>query len=96
MSLVDPDHATVAVDDIWKAFELRIPDRTALAKAAAWHKSEIDTIDAYQGKRARYTFPTLSQLRSTFNRTLDIVSIRFGTYELAERCPTIALSRRER
>lgn len=95
MSLVDPDHSTVAVDEIWNAFERCIPTRSILAKRTAWSRSEIDTIDAYRGNHARYTFPTLPALRSVLTEMLDIESVRFGTYELAERCPTIALSRRE-
>lgn len=95
MSLIDPGHTTIAVDEIWKAFEHHIPDRDRLAKSAAWHRSEIDTIDAYRNNPARYTFPTLAGLQSALNEVLQVASIRWGTYELAERCPTLTLSKRE-
>ncbi|WP_018879419.1 class I SAM-dependent methyltransferase [Thioalkalivibrio sp. ALE9] len=95
MSLIDPSHTTVVVEDIWKAFERHIPNREDLARRSAWDRCEIDTIDAYRGNHARYTFPTLTELRSTLNDVLHVESVRWGTYELAERCPNIALSRRE-
>lgn len=85
-----PD-AHVNVTDTYAAFNRMLPDRGALAKATGWAAETIDTIDFYRGSAARYSYPTLSQVRAILAPDFREIALLQGSYELAERCPTIIL-----
>lgn len=73
------------------AFDRLIPDRNLLAAATGWRADEIETIDFYRGSAARYSYPTLSQVRKTLHPALKETGLICGHYELAERCPILIL-----
>lgn len=81
----------IPVTTIHAAFQRLLPDRAALAGWTGWPRDSIDTIDAYQDVGTRYTFPTLGSVSAFAQPYLRMVAVRYGDYELAERCPTIAL-----
>ena len=54
----------IRVAQIPEIFDSRFPDRSKLAAATGWDRSEINTIDIYRGSNAIYAFPTKSQLLS--------------------------------
>ena len=89
MAIFPDEDLSVPVTDIHAAFERLFPDRDQLAKYTGWPCAVIDTIDAYQRVDTRYTFPTLSELSVLALPFFDVVDIRQGHYELAERCPII-------
>lgn len=91
MSLSQEPAFSVAVADIHAAFEAMFPDRQALAAAGDWERDTIDTIDAYLGAPTRFTFLTLDALTATCSDFFRLDSVRYGSYELSERCPTISL-----
>lgn len=95
MALAEPRDASVAVADIHRVFEAHFPSRRALSQATGWPQEQLDTIDAYRHSATRYTFATLSQMREQCLPWFDVVSVNQGSYELAERCPTLALVRRD-
>lgn len=95
MSLADASGASVAVSAIYKAFEAGFSSRSALAKVTGWPEAVIDTIDAYKGVPTRYSFPTLTKIREKFQPYFHIETVKVGSYELGERCPTLTLRRRK-
>lgn len=95
MALVDPVDASVAVADIHRAFDTNFPSRLALSQVTGWPQEQIDTIDAYRCSATRYTFPSLSQMREQCRPWCEVVSMEQGGYELAERCPTLVLVRKD-
>ncbi len=94
MACTGPSSASVSVSDIHEMFETHFPSRRDLSRATGWPKDQIDTIDAYRASPTHYTFPTLGMLREKCQLWFDIVAEDFGTYELAERCPTLTLVRK--
>jgi len=87
------DH-NLSVAETCSAFDRLIPDRKLLASATGWHAEDIDTIDFYRGSEARYSYPTLSQVRKTLHPSLKEIGLIQGTYELAECCPILMLESR--
>lgn len=81
----------VAVDQIYATFARLLPDRQRLAAASGWSMEDIATIDVYRGSGAVYSFPTLAQLRQVIPQGLREAGMVQGSYELAERCPTLIL-----
>lgn len=81
----------ISVAEIHKLFNRLLPDREQLAKSTGWSHEDIATIDAYCGSTARYSYPTLSQLRWVLPQCLKETGLLQGSYELAERCPTLVL-----
>lgn len=91
MSLADVPGAGVAVSDIHTAFETCFPSRSQLANQTGWSLLQIDTIDAYQGTATRYNFPTLTEMQAQCTPYFAVEDVRYATYELADRCPTLTL-----
>ncbi len=84
------DH-NLYVAETLATFNHLIPDRKQLAAVTGWRSDEIDTIDFYRDSTARYSFPTLSQVRDTIPNSLMETGLLYGHYELAERCPILIL-----
>ena len=89
MLVAQPRTASVAVAAIRNQFNASFPDRGLLAHATGWPRSEVDTIDAYEGASTRYTFPTLAQLTNAVQPWLEVRDVRTAGYELGDRCPTV-------
>lgn len=86
--------ANVAVEAILAAFEQAFPDRMTLAERTGWGLDVIAEIDAYRGNPAVYSFPTRAQaLAAVPEGFRDVRLVEAGSYELAERCPILALTR---
>ncbi len=75
-------------------FDRLIPDRKQLAALTGWSTDEIETIDFYRNSPARYSYPTLSQVRNIIPSSLQETGLLYGHYELAERCPILILQAR--
>ena len=88
-----PDH-NLSVAETCATFDRLIPDRNQLAAATGWSAEDIETIEAYRGSEALYSYPTLSQVRKTLHPSLHEIGLIQGSYELAERCPILILESR--
>ncbi len=75
-------------------FDRLLPDRQQLSAATGWRMDEIDTIDFYRESTTRYSYPTLSQVRKLIPPGLRETGLKYGSYELAERCPILVLEAR--
>lgn len=88
-----PDY-TFPIADTLHTFDRLLPDRTQLAAITGWPMQDIATIDFYRGSSARYSYPPLSAFRSIVPIELREVEVRYGSYELADRCPILMWERR--
>ena len=93
MTLSEAPGYSVAVADIHRRFERLFPDRERLARAGGWPSELIDTIDAYADAPTRYAFPTLEAAIAMARPWFEVTDVRQGSYELAERCPIVAMRR---
>ena len=85
------DDANICVDRIYRQFQELVTDRAQLAASAGWLAADLDTIDVYRDSPTIYSFPTRSQLRAALPDYFEEIGSGSGSYELAERCPVIAL-----
>ena len=85
---------TFGIADTLHTFERLLPDRARLAAITGWRMQDIATIDFYRDSSARYSYPPLSALRCIVPLALREVEVRYGSYELAERCPILVWERR--
>ncbi len=81
----------ICVGNTHATFNRLLPDRSALVEATGWHLDDIATIDLYRGSVAQYSYPTLAQVRRILLPEFRETDLLQGSYELAERCPTIML-----
>lgn len=93
MSLANVPGAAAPVASIHRAFCECFPSRAELVRLTGWPEALIDTIDVYRGSPTQYSFPTLDEIRETCRPYFDIAAVMHGTYELADRCPTLVLQR---
>ncbi|HVJ22074.1 MAG TPA: class I SAM-dependent methyltransferase [Polyangiaceae bacterium] len=92
---LQPDTASgVRLSDAWKVFYELFRDPAALAERRGWPLTTVQTIDAYRGVDARYTYPTLGELGDALSPYFSEQARVVSSYELAERCPTQLWSRR--
>jgi SAM-dependent methyltransferase len=75
---------------VWDAWHAMCPDPAALAAKTGWSSDVIATIDAYRGTGTLYSFPPLDDLRAIVGASFTELSCHVPTYELGERCPTLA------
>jgi SAM-dependent methyltransferase len=94
MAMSAEHNFSVRLGDVFAEFNRLFPDRDALALQAGWPRESIETINAFDGLEAAITFPALDLLRELCAPYFDLSDIRYGTYELAERCPTICFKPR--
>jgi SAM-dependent methyltransferase len=95
MSLHGDIEQGVKLADIWDAWYRNIPAPETLARMTGWPREAIATIDAYRGVDTRYIFPTLGEALKAFGPDFEVVETVLPSYELGERCPIVALCRRE-
>jgi SAM-dependent methyltransferase len=87
------DH-NLNVAETHATFDRLIPDRKLLASVTGWRAEDIETIDFYRGSEARYSYPTLAQVRQAIHPSLKETGLIYGHYELAERCPLLSFQLR--
>jgi SAM-dependent methyltransferase len=88
MALQSDIAAGVRLRDIWDAFTGEFGDPSALAAQRGWPFETVETIHAYREVDARYTYPTLSELREKLACFSEVACV-YPTYEMADRCPTL-------
>lgn len=82
------------VKRIHAAFCELFPDRSQLAGATDWSEGTIGTIDVYASADICFTFPDLRTMLHHASRWFELIAVKYGTYELSERCPTLCLALR--
>jgi SAM-dependent methyltransferase len=90
IAAASPEH-NVSVAETHATFDRLLPDRHRLAEVTGWNLEDIATIDLYRGSSARYSYPTLAQVRQILPQGIKEIGLAQGSYELAERCPTLIL-----
>lgn len=84
----------VPVRNIWTAFNNLFPDRQALQSTTGWSSTDIKTIDYYEHAGHSLTFPPASRFHHMISRVFPSIQFIMPTgYPLAERCPTIIMTK---
>ena len=92
---LQPDTVTgVRLNDIWTVFMELFGDPMALAAQLNWPFADVETIHAYRNMDARYTYPTLAELRGALSARFTEIACEFPDYEMGERCPTLLFEAR--
>lgn len=90
------DAPDVAVDAVWRVWNMSGIDARALAEARGWPPAQVETMEFYRGSPARYNFMRFDATIEHLRRAgFDLVAKRSGTYELGERCPHVLLRKRQ-
>jgi SAM-dependent methyltransferase len=92
MALVYAQTGAVAVADIWQAWHDSEIVAAELSERLGWPLAQIETIEAYRGASARYTFPRLDEVRAMLGVNFDELACLVPQYELGDRCPTLLLA----
>lgn len=91
MALERAPGAGVVLDDVRRAILDLGPLVSALTGRPGFEPRVIETLDAYAGSTAAYTFPTAEMLGEALSGTFEITNRILKTYELGDRCPTLVL-----
>jgi SAM-dependent methyltransferase len=92
MAIPVDDDFRLPLKRIHAAFSELFPDRSRLARATDWSEGTIGTIDVYASTDICFTFPDLATMVRHASQWFELVDVKYGTYELAERCPTVCLA----
>ena len=93
MSIVNRETLEVKVADIAATFDRHFQNRDALVSSSGWSLETINSINAYYGSTATYTFPTHQELEKLCQPYFKITSAIHGTYELSPHCPVLKFER---
>lgn len=63
----------------------------AWSHATGWSVASVRTIELYEGRGTRMSFPTLAAWTDALAPALRVERVRIPTYELGERCPIVTL-----
>lgn len=87
---IQPDSTQgVRQQDIWQAWHDMNVDPTKLPQPG-FSTRAVGTIDFYRNKQARLYFPTLEEFQGLIREHFSEVEVRYPSYELGERCPTVS------
>ncbi|MFZ5562994.1 MAG: hypothetical protein ACOZBW_03010 [Thermodesulfobacteriota bacterium] len=84
----------VCIGDIWQAWHTANVDKNRIGRMLGWTPETMATINNYQGRTTRYTFPTKDEVRNIFAPLFKETGCMTGTYELADQCPIFRFSPR--
>jgi SAM-dependent methyltransferase len=88
------EHA-VCVGDAFRYWAAANVDRGGLADASGWAPERIDTIDDYRDNETLLSFPPMTEAIARLAPFFEVTGEFTQTYELADRCPIVAMTRRE-
>lgn len=83
----------IRLHDVWDFVISRYGNPARLAGRCDWPLDTVETIQAYRGSNARYTYPTLTELRAKLSVCFSEVTCEFPPYEMGDRCPTLLFER---
>jgi SAM-dependent methyltransferase len=91
MMTMQGSRSSVVLDDVYRAWRAAAVDVGAMAALNGWRPEIVNSMLRYEGKRARYTFPTLQHAREVLSTSFEEISIRHPGYQLGDRCPVVVL-----
>ncbi len=91
MALQAEQAQSVSVHQIWQSWHDRGICAHELSSKTHWPLEEIRTIDVYRESTARYSFSSLTQMRTLFSEQFEELECHVPTYEMGDRCPTLLM-----
>lgn len=76
---------------VLQLFNALFPERLALCEHCGWAAEVLETVDVYADSAMSFSFPTLPQLLKLISGYSKSVRVRYGNYELNERCPILIM-----
>ena len=87
MALQESTGGGVLVDDIYQAWARIEEEEPSLPERAGWPRPTVDTIKLYAGRKTRYSFPTVEEIKAAFAPHLQCVSVTAPAYDFGAHCP---------
>jgi hypothetical protein len=84
----------VSLTEVWQAWNASFPDRGALPGLYGWTAAQIERIERWRDTRARYAFPSLTELRQLAAPRFDVLECEIPTYPLGEHFPRVTMRSR--
>jgi hypothetical protein len=79
---------------LWRLWQRLFPDPDGVADRFGWPLESFALVRDYADDDVRLVYPTVVELRDALAPFFSEVGYSQGSYELAERCPTLVLERR--
>jgi SAM-dependent methyltransferase len=89
-----PGPGGLSLHAMWKLWQRLFPDEEAEAARQGWPVELFRMVSDYARNDMRLVYPTLDELRALTAPHFDELDCAFGSYELAERAPTLVLAPR--
>ena len=87
MALQESPRTGTRMGDVFDAWESARIEVAALTAATGWPRATIETIELFEGRDTRLSFPAAAQLDALMSEHFDKLDERWLPYELGERCP---------
>ena len=95
LSALQPSTAQgIATKNVYREWAERRDRDSSLVSRAGWSANDLEIIEGYRNTGTVFTFPTLAECRETLSECFQEISVSFGTYDGAERCPRLVLKPR--
>ena len=78
----------------WLLWRRLFPDQEATARRFGWPLRTFALPASFETQDLRFVYPTIDELRAIFSPLFREMELCVGSYELAERCPTLVLEPR--
>ena len=87
MALQESTRAGTRMGDVFDAWKHARIEVATLMISSGWPRAVIETIELFDGRDTRLSFPTAAELDALMSEHFDKLDERRLPYELGERCP---------
>lgn len=92
-ALQKDDREGVCLGEVWRVLHEAETDQTVLAEKAGWTREHLEAVNSYRDSEGNYHLATLNEVEHLFRDGFRANGVFRGTYELADRCPTVVFER---
>lgn len=84
----------VCLGEVWRAWNERVPDRSALAARQGWDRASLQRIERWKDEPARYAFASFAELLRLVAPQFELLEADTPRYARGEYFPRVALRAR--
>lgn len=89
------DDPKLILADVWSRWDAEFPEKEVVSALSGWSMAAINTLEAYRGATARYSFLRIDEVAALFAPEFEVIEILQPEYELGDRCPVVHFRRRQ-